>query len=129
LRKTPKIKILNSTDIPLTNSFSDEGGTLYKVNDILKLLKKDKFDIVIFDFKMKIKDNKFLLEKLKFAEVKTKIIIFTKYSKGNKSLMIIKKENPLALIIEQIPNSVVGKIKSSIKCNLPAISKHKELIT
>ncbi len=129
MRKTPKIKILNLTDLPLSKSFSDEGGVLYKVNDILKLLKKEKFDIVIFDFRMKIKDNKFLLEKLKFAELKTKIIIFTKYSKGNKSLMIIKKENPFALIIEQIPASVVGKIKSLTKYNLPEKSKKKELIT
>lgn len=107
------IKVIKSSDLSAVNK--GEKNNLTSCDDLINLLKKQFFDIVIFDFKLKLKDSLAFLNRLKFSEIKAKMIIFTYYGKSNNSLLIRKKEKPFFLIVEKIPRSLIKKIISQSK--------------
>lgn len=115
MKKQKNIKILKSTDIVDNQILKGVGKSLYNTEEIINLLKKQKFDIVLFDFKLRVKDSLSLLKNLKISDIKTKMIIFTCYGKNNDSFLIRKNEKPFSLIIEKIPKDFVKKIKSLSK--------------
>ncbi len=110
MKKQKNIKILKSTDIVDNQILKGVGKSLYNTEEIINLLKKQKFDIVLFDFKLRVKDSLSLLKNLKISDIKTKMIIFTHYGKNNDSLLIRKNEKPFSLMIEKIPKDFVKKL-------------------
>lgn len=107
------IKVIESSDLSAISK--GEKKNLTSSDDLIELLKKQFFDIVIFDFKLKLKDSLTFLNRLKFSEIKAKMIIFAYYGKSNNSLLIRKKGKPFFLIVEKIPRSLIKKIISQSK--------------
>ncbi|MCX7833504.1 MAG: hypothetical protein N2490_04765 [Ignavibacteria bacterium] len=107
MRKSNHIKVFKAKDLHTYSSEAKIRKNVHYSKDIINLLKKQKFDIVIFDFKLNLKDSLSFLNELKFAEIKAKIIIFTNFGKRKDSLLIRKKDKPFLMMVEKIPKDLI----------------------